>query len=274
MSLFNRHFRGIGSYVALASGTIFVSYALAIYVDSKKKRLIFKYDKFSISQRNRNIDNSSSPISIIEQKWRRTKESQKTMYALILFNSIIFFAWSLRPTSIFMNRYFLHSITSHPLSMLGSIFSHKSILHLGFNMFALMSFGSFLHDKMGREQFLAFYLSSGMSSSLASHIYKSLRKNYTPSLGASGAIFGLVGGCAHYPELKVSLIFLPIHSVPINQALPLMMGVDSLGILLNWKVFDHAAHLGGSLFGYSFLPISQDKIWKNRSKILRNFNLQ
>lgn len=141
-------------------------------------------------------------------------------------------------------------------------------------MFALMSFGSFLHDKMGREQFLAFYLSSGMSSALASHIYKAFRKNYTPSLGASGAIFGLVGGCAHYPELKVSLIFLPIHSVPINQALPLMMGVDSLGILLNWKVFDHAAHLGGSLFGYSFLPISQDTIWKNRSKILRNFNLQ
>jgi rhomboid-like protein len=93
-------------------------------------------------------------------------------------------------------------------------------------------------------------------------------------LGASGAIFGVVGACAHYPQLKVSLILLPIHSVPISQALPVMMSIDALGLVRNWSMFDHAAHLGGSLFGYAFFPFSQDIIWKNRRKILNYIGIK
>lgn len=263
--------RRIGPYVGTAGLIFSSSYVLAIYADSKMKPNISKIDNYYVFMNKRMIQNpdSNNPIDILRKFWDKSRESQKTIYSIIIANSIIFLAWRIPSFSLVLSRYFLHSINSHPLSMMGSIFSHKSLMHLCFNMLALNSFGSFLHEKMGREQFLAFYLSSGMSSSLISHIYKSLRWNFTPSLGASGAIFGVVGGCAHYPDLKVSLILLPIHSIPINQALPAMMGIDALGMFFDWKIFDHAAHLGGALFGYFFYPISQDKIWKNRHRILK-----
>lgn len=261
--------RLIGPFVAVASISVFSSYMLAIYVDSRKKTLNnSKLKHFSfVSRRQSNGFDVGDLREEARRYWKNARESQKTIYSLIASNTCVFLAWRIPAMSTFMNRYFLHSINSHPLSMIGSMFSHKSLLHLGFNMLALNSFGTFLHDKMGREQFLAFYISAGTASSLMSHIYKSIRWNFTPSLGASGAIFGIVGGCAHFPELKVSLIFLPIHSVPISQALPLMMGVDALGLLLNWKIFDHAAHLGGSLFGYVFYKTSQHKIWNNRKEL-------
>lgn len=266
--------RQIGPHLAIASGSIFGSYLLAIYVDSKKKATSHILNQYLSLSHRRTVKYSESKglVENIQNFWKQSRESQKTIYSLIAANSAIFLAWRIPVFNFYLNRYFLHAINSHPLSMLGSIFSHKSLVHLGFNMLALNSFGTFLHEKMGREQFLAFYISSGMASSLTSHIYKSFRQNYTPSLGASGAIFGVVGGCAHFPELKVSLIFLPIHSVPISQALPTMMGIDALGLLMDWKIFDHAAHLGGSLFGYSMYPISQNNVWKNRKEIQRTLN--
>lgn len=265
----------IGPYAAFATGTIFGSYALAIYADSRNKPKIPGLNQFATFNKSKSFQysNADGPLNNFLRFWHKCRESQKTVYSLIAVNSVIFLGWKIPAFSHYLNRHFLHSINSPPISMLGSVFSHKSLMHLGFNMLALNSFGPFLHERMGREQFLAFYISAGMSSSMVSHLYKSLRWNFVPSLGASGAIFGLVGGCAHYPELKVSLIFLPIHSIPISQALPVMMGVDALGMALNWKMFDHAAHLGGSLFGYFFYGISQERIWKNRRKIQKHFNL-
>lgn len=263
----------IGPYAAFAAGTIFGSYALAIYADSRNKPQSTGLNQFVKLSNHKSFQysNTDGPLNNFLRFWQKCRESQKTVYSLIAANSAIFLAWKIPAFSPYLNRYFLHSINSPPISMLGSVFSHKSLMHLGFNMLALNSFGPFLHERMGREQFLAFYISAGMSSSMMSHLYKSLRWDFIPSLGASGAIFGLVGACAHYPELKVSLIFLPIHSIPISQALPVMMGVDALGMALNWKMFDHAAHLGGSLFGYSFYHLSQEKIWNNRRKIQKLF---
>ena len=265
----------IGPYLAVATGTIFGSYALAIYVDSRNKYQFPALNQFSAFNQRKPFKYSSTdgPIDNFQIFWKQCRESQKTIYSLIAANMLVFLAWRIPSFTPYLNRYFLHSINSSPIGMVGSVFSHKSFMHLGFNMLALNSFGPFLHERMGREQFIAFYISAGTSSSIISHLYKSFRWSFVPSLGASGAIFGLVGACAHYPELKVSLIFLPIHSIPISQALPIMMGVDALGMTLNWKIFDHAAHLGGSLFGYSFYRISQDKIWKNRRKIQKYFAL-
>lgn len=271
---FPTRLRRIGPYLGTATLIMSGSYGLAIYADSKTRKSSPNFIQYSPFGYKRNVSypDSDNPFDFIKKFWKESRESQKTIYCLMAANSTIFLAWRVPLFCNILNRYFLHSINSHPICMLGSIFSHKSLLHLGFNMIALNSFGSFLHEKMGREQFLAFYLSSGMSSSLLSHVYKSIRWNFTPSLGASGAIFGIVGGCAHYPDLKVSLIFLPIHSVPISQALPAMMGVDALGMIFDWKIFDHAAHLGGALFGYLFYPFSQEKIWRNRRKIQKYFN--
>lgn len=272
MSNFHR-LRRIGPFLVVGFGSVMCSYSLAIFADSRKKNdaLFFRQNILKKSKNIPQLSNSNNVMENVHLFWNKSRESQKTMYSIILLNSAIFLGWRIPFFSIPLNQFFLHSISSHPLSMLGSIFSHKSFLHLSFNMLALNSFGNFLHEKMGREQFLAFYLSSGAMSSLASHIYKSFCWNFTPSLGASGAIFGIVGGCAHYPDIKVSLIFLPFHSIPISQALPVMTGIDLMGLLKKWRIFDHSAHLGGALFGYSFYPISQEYIWKNRKALNFNF---
>ena len=276
MSFLVYQFRRFGPHFGLATGVIFSSYITAIYLDSKKKNLNFRFGQLINLKGNLNerLSTSDDLIGRFKLFWKQSRESQKTIYLLIAANTLVYFSWKFPMFSNYMNRFFLHSIRSHPLSMIGSIFSHKSLMHLGFNMLALNSFGVFLSEKMGREQFLAFYLSAGTFSSLASHVYKGLKFNFTPSLGASGAIFGVVGGCAHFPELKVSLIFLPIHSVPINLALPAMMGVDALGMLMNWKMFDHCAHLAGSLFGYTFYSFSQNYVWNNRKKISNFLNIK
>lgn len=73
---------------------------------------------------------------------------------------------------------------------LSSMFAHEAPLHLGFNMLALWVLGPQLEMVLGRVRFLAVYLLSGLAGSVA--VYW-LSGEYTGTLGASGAIFGLMG---------------------------------------------------------------------------------
>lgn len=68
--------------------------------------------------------------------------------------------------------------------MLLSTFSHYSVLHLAANMYVLHSFSTAAVASLGREQFVAFYLTSGVVSSLASHVYKTAFSMPGLSLGA------------------------------------------------------------------------------------------
>ena len=78
-----------------------------------------------------------------------------------------------------------------PWRMITSIFAHStgSILHLGLNMLSLFLFGPTVERSLGRVRFLALYLLSGFGGSVA----VLLLTPGTPVLGASGAIFGLLG---------------------------------------------------------------------------------
>lgn len=69
--------------------------------------------------------------------------------------------------------------------MLLSTFSHYSIFHLAANMYVLHSFSTVAVSSLGKEQFVAFYLSSGVVSSLVSSIYKT-------ALGLPGLSLGAV----------------------------------------------------------------------------------
>lgn len=55
--------------------------------------------------------------------------------------------------------------------------------------------------------------------------------------------------CLKYPDTTLSIMFLPMFTFSAGTAIKFVMGVDILGCLLGWKYFDHAAHLGGALFG-------------------------
>ncbi|MCX6398711.1 MAG: rhomboid family intramembrane serine protease [Propionibacteriales bacterium] len=74
--------------------------------------------------------------------------------------------------------------------LVSSMFTHEAPLHLGFNMLALWVLGPQLEMVLGRVRFLAVYLLAGLAGSVA--VYW-LSAEYTGTVGASGAIFGLMG---------------------------------------------------------------------------------
>ncbi|MBZ5738210.1 rhomboid family intramembrane serine protease [Nocardioides mangrovi] len=74
--------------------------------------------------------------------------------------------------------------------LITSAFTHQAVLHIGFNMFALFALGPQLEMILGRARFLALYLLSALAGSAL--VYWAAPE-YQPTLGASGAIFGLMG---------------------------------------------------------------------------------
>ena len=118
-------------------------------------------------------------------------------------------------------------------------FLHGSFYHLLFNIYALYIIGNQLESYLGKFKFLAVYLISAISGSLMSCIFcKSL------SVGASGAIFGLLG----------SLLYFGYHyrlylsSVIKTQIIPLIVLNLIMGFI--FPSIDNACHIGGLIGGY------------------------
>ena len=122
--------------------------------------------------------------------------------------------------------------------LLTSTFMHASILHLVFNMYALSIIGKQVETFLGKPKFLLVYLFSGLTGSLLSC---AITNSY--SLGASGAIFGLMG----------SLLYFGYHyrlylgSVLLGQIVPVI--VINLVIGYITPSIDNAAHIGGLVGG-------------------------
>lgn len=122
--------------------------------------------------------------------------------------------------------------------LLTSTFMHASILHLVFNMYALSIIGKQVETFLGKPKFLLVYLFSGLTGSLLSC---AITNSY--SLGASGAIFGLMG----------SLLYFGYHyrlylgSVLLGQIVPVI--VINLVIGYINPSIDNAAHIGGLVGG-------------------------
>lgn len=231
---------------------------------------------------------SMTPVESLQLWWSNgLRESEKTVGALVAVNVAVFLGWRIPRLQPLLRRYAMHGPRSNPASMLGATFSHRTIGHLAFNMMALWSFGTVLHDRIpgGREHFLAFYLSSGLASSCGSHLYRAwrIRKAASaaaagiwdiPSLGASGAVLGIIGATTMAdPDRRVGLILLPIHSVPIGTALPAMMAFDAVGLVSGWQHLDHAAHLAGAIYGYCTYDASR-RVWARRHHIMRKLGVQ
>lgn len=260
------------SYVAMTVGGVAVSYLTAMVVDVEREKTR-RRQWFAAARRTSSSQYNRPPglLGSLSSWWKNIRESDRTILSLMAVNGAVFLAWRVPSLSTFMTRYFIHSTKSHPITMFTSSFSHISGMHLLANMVALYSFGRVMHERMGREQFLAFYTSCGLLSSAGSHAVRAYRGDLTRSLGASGAIFGVAAGAAHNPDLKVSLIFLPFVSIPISVALPAMMVYDTVGLFKRWSTFDHAAHLSGAVFGYIAYSTSIRKLWPRRHQVLQLF---
>lgn len=123
--------------------------------------------------------------------------------------------------------------------LITSAFLHGNILHLLFNMYALYIIGTQVENYVGKWKFLGIYLLSAISGNLMSCIFTT-----GISVGASGAIFGLLGALLYFGYHYR----LYLGSVLKNQIIPLII----INLILGFTVssIDNAAHIGGLIAGY------------------------
>jgi len=158
------------------------------------------------------------------------------------------------------------------------MFMHSGFFHLFFNMYALYVFGSVLERVWGPKKFLLFYFVTGLGAALVhtgvqwieyqsamdmlqsalqpaeSDIMAVRNIIFVPTVGASGAVYGVLLGFAMlYPDTILRLWFPPIALkakwlVIIFGAIEIVLGITSTGAGIA-----HFAHLGGLIFGFILL---------------------
>jgi rhomboid family protein len=148
------------------------------------------------------------------------------------------------------------------LTLFTSMFMHGGIAHIAGNMLFLWIFGDNIEDRVGHARYLIFYLLCGLLASL-SHVFATgvfasdQRELLVPSLGASGAISGVLGGyLLLYPKRRVTVIlFRFLTQVPAYVAIgiwfafQLISGLGMLGGGSQQGGVAYAAHIGGFLAG-------------------------
>lgn len=200
--------------------------------------------------------------------------------------------------------YFPKSDQFKPIQILTHMFMHGNPMHLIFNMFALYMFGQILEQVWGPKRFFIYYIVTGLGAVLTYEIviavqyvkimniitpeqlqevldngntYFTQGKGYldpvmkelqsilyTPTVGASGAVFGiLLAFGVLFPNTQLMLLFPPIpirakYFVAIYGGIELYLAVTQPG-----SSIAHAAHLGGMIFGYILI-----KIWRKTSNTL------
>ncbi|XP_042651501.1 presenilins-associated rhomboid-like protein, mitochondrial [Tyto alba] len=204
--------------------------------------------------------------------WNNLTEGQRTVTGIIAANVFVFCLWRLPGMRRIMFTYFTSDPSSKALCspMLLSTFSHFSLFHMAANMYVLWSFSSSIVSLLGCEQFVAVYLSAGVISTFVSYVAKMATGRFEPSLGASGAIMTVLAAvCTKMPEAKLAIIFLPMFTFTAGNALKAIIAFDTAGLALGWRLFDHAAHLGGALFGMWYVTYGHELIWKNREPLVK-----
>ena len=153
------------------------------------------------------------------------------------------------------------------LTLLTSMFMHGSLAHLGGNMLYLWVFGDNLENRMGHVKYLMFYLLTGLIASL-SHVFLAsfLGKDLLiPSLGASGAISGVLGGyLLLFPTNQVRVLVIAFFirvpafiTLGLWIALQLFSGWGSLGAEGGGVAY--AAHIGGFIAGLLMVKFFVEK---------------
>ena len=148
------------------------------------------------------------------------------------------------------------------LTLFTSMFMHGGIAHIAGNMLFLWIFGDNIEDRLGHIKYLIFYLLCGVIASLA-HVFATgvfatdERSLLVPSLGASGAISGVLGGyILLHPKRRVTVIlFRFLTDVPAYVAIgiwfafQLISGLGMLGSGSQQGGVAYAAHIGGFIAG-------------------------
>ena len=178
------------------------------------------------------------------------------------------------------------------------MFMHGGLMHIFFNMFALVSFGSALEHFWGPKKFLFFYFSCGIGAALihsginyyhfhdglntlisngfketeilnlinegkfmtswqavlSPNTFENMIGALTPTVGASGAIYGLLVAFAFmFPNAELALLFIPVP-IKAKYFVPGIVLLDLFSGVTGYSIFGggiaHFAHVGGALFGF------------------------
>ena len=201
-------------------------------------------------------------------------------YALIAINVLVFvflqgmggnekftYAFSTVPAEILTGKDITAGVlepTPIPVyfTLITSMFMHGGWAHLLGNMLFLWVFGDNIENRIGHMRYLIFYLVCGIIASL-SHVFVSGSDSLTPSLGASGAISGVLGGyLLLFPSRRVRVIMgRGITTVPAFVALGIWIVfqvISQLGVLggdQGGGGVAYAAHIGGFIAGLVLIKL-------------------
>jgi membrane associated rhomboid family serine protease len=153
------------------------------------------------------------------------------------------------------------------VTLFTSMFMHGGILHLAGNMLFLWIFGNNIEDSMGRARFILFYLLAGLIAVYAQSLLDTSAT--VPTIGASGAVAGVLGGYALlHPQARVlSLIFIVFFVTLIEVPAYIILGIwfvlQFIPAIGQTAIPDIAgeggvaywAHLGGFVFGLAAIKL-------------------
>jgi len=201
-------------------------------------------------------------------------------YALIAINILVFvflqgmggnekftYAFSTVPAEILTGKDITAGVlepTPVPVyfTLITSMFMHGGWAHLLGNMLFLWVFGDNIENRIGHMRYLIFYLVCGIIASL-SHVFVSGSDSLIPSLGASGAISGVLGGyLLLFPSRRVRVIMgRGITTVPAFVALGIWIVfqvISQMGVLggdQGGGGVAYAAHIGGFVAGLALIKL-------------------
>jgi membrane associated rhomboid family serine protease len=169
------------------------------------------------------------------------------------------------------------------------MFMHGGFWHLFFNMYTLYIFGTVLERIWGAKKFLLFYFVTGLGaaavhtgvewiqasswmSEAAAGSMSAMQQIHalkmTPTVGASGAIYGILMGYAMlYPDSIMTLVFPPI-SMKAKWFVLIFAGIELLtGVTGTGGGIAHFAHLGGLIFGFLLIMY-----WKKKRTLYSRYD--
>ncbi|MGC9331180.1 MAG: rhomboid family intramembrane serine protease [Bacteroidales bacterium] len=245
---------------------------------------------------------STSPFSNLPPVVKNLLMINIAMFLLLVLVQLIYKV----DLNMYLGLYQPQSEAFKPYQLVTHMFMHGGLAHIFFNMFALFMFGRVLEQVWGGKRFLTYYLVTGFGAALLHMLVGYLQaqnllnelppgtlakiqtgglealragKNYvnpemarlnavinTPSIGASGAVFGLLLAFGMlFPDAQLMLLFPPIpirakYFVIGYGVLELYLGLTQPG-----SNVAHFAHLGGMLFGFVLIYLwKKDQFKKNR----------
>lgn len=147
-----------------------------------------------------------------------------------------------------------------PSQYVSYIFMHAGVPHLFFNMLALWMFGMELANIWGTRRFLSYYLLCGIGAGVVHSIVTYFMGDGAPTVGASGAVMGIMVAFALLFPKRIVVIF-PFPPMPAKYAAMVFTAVDLyLGVSQSGDGVAHFAHLGGAVVGFLLLWISRRRM--------------